>query len=60
VTLAALLLCLPMGWVTSRLLVKPLQALVQEADAIRGSISITPPAAITRAGDRSTGGSMHA
>ena len=35
VTLAALLLCLPMGWVTSRLLVKPLQALVREADAIR-------------------------
>ena len=35
VTLVALLLCLPLGWVTSRLLVRPLQALVQEADAIR-------------------------
>ena len=35
VTLIALFLCVPMGWVTSRLLVKPLQALVREADAIR-------------------------
>ena len=34
-TLIALFLCVPMGWVTSRLLVKPLQALVREADAIR-------------------------
>ncbi|MBF4559124.1 HD domain-containing protein [Pseudomonas sp. p50] len=35
VTLATLLLCLPLGWLTSRVLVKPLRALVQEADAIR-------------------------
>lgn len=35
ITLATLLLCLPMGWLTSRILVKPLHALVQEADAIR-------------------------
>jgi len=35
ITLAILLLCLPMGWLTSRILVKPLRALVQEADAIR-------------------------
>lgn len=35
VTLITLLLCLPLGWLTSRLLVKPLKALVQEADAIR-------------------------
>ncbi|MBT2341466.1 MULTISPECIES: HD domain-containing phosphohydrolase [Pseudomonas] len=35
VTLATLLLCLPLGWLTSRILVKPLRALVQEADAIR-------------------------
>ncbi|MFC3939097.1 HAMP domain-containing protein [Pseudomonas gingeri NCPPB 3146 = LMG 5327] len=34
-TLATLLLCLPLGWLTSRLLVKPLRALVREADAIR-------------------------
>lgn len=35
VTLGALLLCLPMGWVTSRLLVRPLRGLVREADAVR-------------------------
>ena len=35
VTLGALLLCLPLGWMTSRMLVRPLQALVQEAEAIR-------------------------
>ncbi|WP_166224364.1 HD domain-containing phosphohydrolase [Pseudomonas atagonensis] len=35
VTLATLLLCLPLGWLTSRVLVKPLRALVKEADAIR-------------------------
>ncbi|MGF6113603.1 HD domain-containing phosphohydrolase [Pseudomonas frederiksbergensis] len=35
ITLATLLLCLPMGWLTSRILVKPLHALVKEADAIR-------------------------
>ena len=35
VTLAILLLCLPLGWLISRLLVKPLRALVQEAEAIR-------------------------
>ena len=35
VTLGALLLCLPLGWVTSRLLVRPLQELVRAADAVR-------------------------
>ncbi|KKA07250.1 membrane protein [Pseudomonas ogarae] len=35
ITLATLLLCLPLGWLTSRILVKPLRELVQEADAIR-------------------------
>jgi HD-GYP domain-containing protein (c-di-GMP phosphodiesterase class II) len=35
ITLATLLLCLPLGWLTSRILVKPLRSLVQEADAIR-------------------------
>ncbi|WP_085707524.1 HD domain-containing phosphohydrolase [Pseudomonas sp. B35(2017)] len=35
ITLATLLLCLPLGWLTSRILVKPLHALVREADAIR-------------------------
>jgi HD-GYP domain-containing protein (c-di-GMP phosphodiesterase class II) len=35
ITLATLLLCLPLGWLISRVLVKPLRALVQEADAIR-------------------------
>ncbi len=35
VTLTILLLCLPVGWLTSRLLVKPIYALVKEADAIR-------------------------
>ena len=35
ITLATLLLCVPLGWLTSRILVKPLRALVQEADAIR-------------------------
>ncbi|MHC8318449.1 HD domain-containing phosphohydrolase [Pseudomonas sp. LB3P31] len=44
VTLATLLLCLPLGWLTSRILVKPLRALVQEADAIR-SFDFNFPAA---------------
>ena len=35
VTLAILLLCLPLGWLTSRLMVKPLKTLVEEAEAIR-------------------------
>lgn len=35
ITLATLLLCLPLGWLTSRILVKPLHALVKDADAIR-------------------------
>ncbi|MHC8306698.1 HD domain-containing phosphohydrolase [Pseudomonas sp. PB3P13] len=35
ITLATLLLCLPLGWLISRILVKPLRTLVQEADAIR-------------------------
>lgn len=35
VTLTTLLLCLPLGWLASRLVVKPLRALVQEAEAIR-------------------------
>ena len=35
ITLTALLLCLPLGWLASRLVAKPLRALVQEAEAIR-------------------------
>ncbi|MGQ7958904.1 HD domain-containing phosphohydrolase [Pseudomonas sp. SP16.1] len=35
ITLTTLLLCLPLGWLASRLVVKPLRALVQEAEAIR-------------------------
>lgn len=35
ITLTTLLLCLPLGWLISRILVRPLHALVQEADAIR-------------------------
>ncbi len=35
ITLTILLLCLPVGWLTARLLVKPIYALVKEADAIR-------------------------
>ncbi|NUU36322.1 HD domain-containing phosphohydrolase [Pseudomonas sp. C2B4] len=35
ITLATLLLCVPLGWLTSRVLVNPLRALVREADAIR-------------------------
>ena len=35
ITLTTLLLCLPAGWLISRILVKPLHALVQEADAVR-------------------------
>ena len=35
ITLGTLLLCVPLGWLTSRVLVKPLRALVREADAIR-------------------------
>lgn len=35
VTLTTLLLCLPLGWLMSRIMVKPLRALVSEADAIR-------------------------
>ncbi|WP_166366615.1 HD domain-containing phosphohydrolase [Pseudomonas akapageensis] len=34
-TLSILLLCLPVGWLISRILVRPLRSLVQEADAIR-------------------------
>jgi HD-GYP domain-containing protein (c-di-GMP phosphodiesterase class II) len=35
VTLTTLLLCLPLGWLTSRIVVKPLRALVLDAEAIR-------------------------
>jgi len=35
VTLTLLLLCLPLGWLASRSIVKPLRALVREAEAIR-------------------------
>ena len=35
ITLTTLLLCLPLGWLTSRILVRPLRDLVDEADAIR-------------------------
>ncbi|UXY54558.1 HD domain-containing phosphohydrolase [Pseudomonas tohonis] len=34
-TLGILLLCIPIGWLLSRVLVKPLRALVAEAEAIR-------------------------
>ncbi|MEK1905758.1 MAG: HD domain-containing phosphohydrolase [Pseudomonas sp.] len=34
-TLGILLLCMPIGWLLSRVLVKPLRALVDEAEAIR-------------------------
>jgi HD-GYP domain-containing protein (c-di-GMP phosphodiesterase class II) len=42
-TLTILLLCIPLGWLMSRLLVKPLRALVAEADAIR-SFNFAHPA----------------
>ncbi|VXC67902.1 HD-GYP domain, c-di-GMP phosphodiesterase class II (Or its inactivated variant) [Pseudomonas sp. 8Z] len=35
ITLTTLLLCLPLGWLTSRLVVKSLSALVEKAEAIR-------------------------
>ena len=35
VTLAILLLCLPLGWLSSRIIIRPLRGLVQEAEAIR-------------------------
>lgn len=35
ITLTTLLMCLPLGWLISRVLVKPLHALVKQADAIR-------------------------
>ncbi|NBF03729.1 HD domain-containing protein [Pseudomonas sp. Fl5BN2] len=35
ITLSTLLLCLPLGWLISRILVRPLRTLVREADAIR-------------------------
>ncbi|MGY4533079.1 HD-GYP domain-containing protein (c-di-GMP phosphodiesterase class II)/HAMP domain-containing protein [Pseudomonas sp. TE3786] len=35
VTLAILLLCLPLGWLSSRLIIRPLRSLVLEAEAIR-------------------------
>ncbi len=35
VTLAILLLCLPLGWLSSRIIIRPLRSLVQEAEAIR-------------------------
>ncbi|WP_137972785.1 HD domain-containing phosphohydrolase [Pseudomonas sp. F(2018)] len=42
-TLTILLLCIPLGWLMSRLLVKPLRALVAEAEAIR-SFNFAHPA----------------
>lgn len=41
-TIVILLLCIPLGWLMSRLLVKPLRALVDEAEAIR-SFNFTYP-----------------
>lgn len=35
ITLGILLLCIPLGWALSRLLVRPLRSLVSEAEAIR-------------------------
>ncbi|MGL4319121.1 MAG: HD domain-containing phosphohydrolase [Pseudomonas sp.] len=35
ITLAILLLCIPLGWMMSRSIVRPLRALVSEAEAIR-------------------------
>jgi hypothetical protein len=34
-TLTALLLCLPFGWLAARLMVRPMRALVKEADSVR-------------------------
>ena len=34
-TLSALLLCLPFGWLAARLMVRPMRALVNEADSVR-------------------------
>ncbi|EQM69201.1 HD domain-containing phosphohydrolase [Pseudomonas tohonis] len=42
-TLCILLLCIPLGWLLSRVLVKPLKALVAEAEAIR-SFNFEAPA----------------
>ncbi|WJN57707.1 HD domain-containing phosphohydrolase [Pseudomonas sp. SO81] len=42
-TLTILLLCIPLGWLMSRILVKPLRALVNEAEAIR-SFNFAHPA----------------
>lgn len=42
-TIGILLLCLPLGWLMSRVLVKPLRALVNEAEAIR-SFNFSYPA----------------
>ncbi|MFG0380546.1 HD domain-containing phosphohydrolase [Pseudomonas sp. zbq_18] len=42
-TIAILLLCVPLGWLMSRVLVKPLRALVDEAEAIR-SFNFNHPA----------------
>lgn len=41
-TIVILLLCIPLGWLMSRLLVRPLRALVDEAEAIR-SFNFTYP-----------------
>ncbi|TXI31985.1 MAG: HAMP domain-containing protein [Aquipseudomonas alcaligenes] len=42
-TIGILVLCLPLGWLLSRILVKPLRALVHEAEAIR-SFNFAHPA----------------
>jgi HD-GYP domain-containing protein (c-di-GMP phosphodiesterase class II) len=42
-TLTILLLCIPLGWLMSRILVRPLRALVTEAEAIR-SFNFAHPA----------------
>lgn len=34
-TLTALLLCLPLGWLAARLMVRPMRALVREAESVR-------------------------
>ncbi|MDM8350069.1 HD domain-containing phosphohydrolase [Pseudomonas sp. sp1636] len=43
ITLTTLLLCLPLGWLTSRIVAKPLRALVLEAQAIRRFDFSYPP-----------------
>lgn len=44
ITLTALLLCLPLGWLSARLLVAPLRRLVRDVEQLGSTVTPSPPA----------------